>query len=103
MRQRRSVVAALVTEKGLGPSPAAATSALASDRLATVGVTLLTDKQTAEVQRQRQVRADSALEVAAFGAVLLAEEGRPDLAAKVADEQVAEMHRPRDLTTKHNL
>ena len=102
MRQRRKAVAALVTEKGLGPSPAAATSALASDGLANVAVTLWTDKQRAEAQRQRQVRADRELEAAAFGTVLPAEEGRPDLAAKVAEEQTAEMHRQLALTTKHN-
>ena len=102
MRQRRNAAAALVTEKGLGPSPAAATSALASDGLATVVVTLWTDKQTAEVQRQRQVRADRELEVAAFGTVLPAEEGRPELAAKVAEEQAAERRRQQALTTKHN-
>ena len=86
---------ALVTDKGLGPSPAA-------DNLATVAETLWTDTQTAEVQRQRQVRAERQLEAAAFRTVLPAEEGKPELAAQVAEEQEAEMRRQRALTTKHN-
>ena len=67
-----------------------------------MAITLWTDQQTAKVQRQKQVRADRALEVATFGAVLLAEEGRPDLAANVAEEHAAEVHRQRALATKHN-
>ena len=55
-----------------------------------------------EVQRRRHVRADCALEAATFGAVLPAEEVRPDLATHVAEEQVAEMHRRRALTTKRS-
>ena len=67
-----------------------------------MAITLWTDQQTAEVQRQKQVRADRELEVATLCTVLLAEEGRPDLAAKVAEEQAAEMHRHRAFTAKHN-
>ena len=49
---------------------------------------------TTAVQRQRQVRADRELEVAAFGTVLPAEEGRPELATKkVAEEHAADKRR----------
>ena len=102
LRSRRNAAAALVTEKGIWPNPAATTSAPAADGLATVAVTLWTNKQTTEVQRQRQVRADRELEAAAFGTVLPAEEGRPELATKAAEEQAAERRRQQASTTKHN-
>ena len=92
LRSRRNAAAALVTEKGIWPNPAATTSAPAADGLATVAVTLWTNKQTTEVQRQRQVRADRELEAAAFGTVLPAEEGRPELATKVAEERIGGYH-----------
>ena len=100
LRQRRSAAAALVT--GLGPSPAAAAAAPTADSLSTVADTLWTDKHAAEVQWQRQVRAERELEATAFGTVLPAEEGKPELAAQNAEEQEAERRRQRALTAKHN-
>ena len=100
LRKRRSAAAALAT--GLGPSPAAETSAPTADILSTMAETLWTDKHTKEVQRQRQVRAERELEAAAFGALLPAEGEKPELADKVADEQEAERRRQQALEVKHN-
>jgi hypothetical protein len=68
--------------------------------VATIADTLWTETQTAEVERQKQVRAERELEAAAFGAITAEE--RPELAAKVAQEQAAEMRRQQALTSKHN-